>query len=421
MSLSTTLTSRAASIIERRTSRRSFVGRSAMVGSALAVSGTGYVLRPGTAYAAICRCPRQATNAYARSCGCGDLCCDGYTEFCCQLYGQNSCPPDTLLAGWWKVDNSVFCDGAARYYMDCNRSQPACSCGASGVCRGADSTCQCRSCSNRADDCTVFRYGNCNNDVLCVGPILCRVVTCTKPWEIDPGCSTVPRTDPATANHHRPCLEPDFEPSPAALAWVQAMFADYIGREPSPTELTSYANRVTAGEDRASVSLAFARTDVYIAGFLDALYQSVFGRGVDDAGRQFWTDQIRRGLKPAAVASELYGSDEFFAASGGLVEFVQRLYAEILGRDADPGGLEYWVGRLLDGVSRAEVSAPFYGSIESRRRRVTTLYQHFLGRDSDPAGLDYWAEQLLDGDDLRLATFLTGSAEYDQLAQWRFA
>ncbi|MEZ5342840.1 MAG: DUF4214 domain-containing protein [Acidimicrobiales bacterium] len=420
MSLTMELTDRVASIVERRTSRRGFIGRTALVGSALAVTGPAYVLRPGTAYAAICRCPRQSTGSNTLTCGCGDLCCDGYTEFCCHLYGQNSCPPQTLLAGWWKVDNSSFCDGAARYYMDCNQEAPQCSCGSRGVCRDNNVVCQCRSCGNRADGCTSFRYGNCNNDVACVGPIVCRVVTCTKPWEIDPGCSMVARTDPATANHSRPCLATDYVPPPFSGSWVRAAFEDYVGREPSDNELGYYSARVNNGDDRSGLSVALAKSDVYIGAYLEGLYQAVFGRSIDDSGKAFWTQQVINGLNPAALASNLYASDEFFEASGSIEAFVGRLYRLVLGREPDDEGVAYWSALVEMGDDRVPVTTAFYGSIESRRSRVAALYQKFLGRDAEPDGLEYWAEILRDGDDLRLATYLSGSQEYLERAGRRF-
>ena len=70
---------RAASFLERRVDRRGVLRRGAMAGTALAVAPTAYVLRPGSAYAAVCA-P-------------GALCNDGYTEFCCTIYGDNQCPP----------------------------------------------------------------------------------------------------------------------------------------------------------------------------------------------------------------------------------------------------------------------------------------------------------------------------------------
>mgnify|MGYP001823433942 CR=1 FL=1 len=197
----------ASGFLARRLSRRSFVNRAALAGSAVAVAGTDYVLRPGSAYAAICNCNGS-------SCDCGSLCCDGYTGFCCELNGSNSCPPGTIMGGWWKVDDSSFCtvDGRPqpRYYMDCNYQCGDCGCGPSGVCSrdcsGAD--CGCRlGCDHRKFGCTSFRYGQCNQDIACIGQILCRVVTCTPPWLIDPTCGTTPRTDNNTRFHSAPCLE----------------------------------------------------------------------------------------------------------------------------------------------------------------------------------------------------------------------
>ena len=41
---------------------------------------------------------------------------------------------------------------------------------------------------------TSFRYGNCSNHISCVGPIMCRVVTCTKLSSL---LTIRPRTVPA--------------------------------------------------------------------------------------------------------------------------------------------------------------------------------------------------------------------------------
>ena len=58
------------------------------------------------------------------------------------------------------------------------------------------------------------------------------------------------------------------------------------------------------------------------------------------------------------------------------------------------------------------MAAGFYGSLESRRDRVTRLYDRILLRTPDPGGLDHWAEQLLTLDDLFLAAELAGSREF---------
>jgi hypothetical protein len=197
------LLQRTVDALSHRIDRRSFLGRAAVVGSAVVTAPLDFGLRPRSAYAAVCNCSGSA-------CQCGSLCCDGYTEFCCTLNGVNACPPGTITAGWWKVDGSAFCGGAARYYLDCNAVCGPCACGngtCSGACAGIGCGCAGANCGNRKAGCTRFRYGQCNQNVACVGPILCRVVTCAAPWSFDPACGTSSRTDEATRSHDRPCLD----------------------------------------------------------------------------------------------------------------------------------------------------------------------------------------------------------------------
>ncbi len=202
----TSLAERVVGVASRRLDRRGFLGRSAVIGSALVVAPAELALRPTSAYAAVCRCRGS-------DCGCGSLCCDGYTEFCCTSTGANACPDGTITGGWWKVDGSAYCGGSARYYLDCNSQCGPCGCGPNGVCSGACSgtPCGCDGgrCDRRKSGCTQFRYGQCHQETPCIGPIVCRVVTCTPPWLFDPACGTSSRTDERTRNHHRPCaLEP---------------------------------------------------------------------------------------------------------------------------------------------------------------------------------------------------------------------
>jgi hypothetical protein len=209
--------SRATDAVANRLDRRSFIARSALVGSALVTAPGDLLLRPQSAYAAVCSC-------LGKACPCGSLCCDGYTEFCCALYGVNACPAGALTGGWWKADGSSFCGGAARYYMDCHRSCGTCSCGGSGICTGGCSgtSCGCGNgrCDHRKAGCTAFRYGNCNNQRACIGPIQCRVVTCTAPWLVDPTCSSsAVRTDNNTRGHNRPCLQTAPAIYPVAGDW----------------------------------------------------------------------------------------------------------------------------------------------------------------------------------------------------------
>ncbi len=194
---------RASQFLDRRLSRRSFINRSAFIGSAVvAGSGVDLMLRPGTAYGSICNCAGD-------ECDCASTCCAGYSEFCCTVNGgYNYCPTGTIMGGWWKADNSSFC-GGPRYYMDCNAT---CACGCpsgSGFCApgcdGLNCGCALGDCNNFVSGCFQFRYGQCNQDVGCIGRILCRVVACVPPWTVDPTCTTTNAVDDATAEQNVAC------------------------------------------------------------------------------------------------------------------------------------------------------------------------------------------------------------------------
>ncbi len=97
------------------------------------------------------------------------------------------------------------------------------------------------------------------------------------------------------------------------------------------------------------------------------------------------------------------------AASGANVEqisaFVDRLYAQFLGRSADDAGRQYWVNQILNGMSAVDVSAGFVFSNElrdmhlSNEEFVRRAYTVYLNRTPDPAGISYWVGLLERGND----------------------
>lgn len=196
--------------LESRVNRRGFLRRAALAGSALAAAPLTYVLRPGNAYSALVETPS--------TCPPGSRCrSSSWTEFCCTMTGVNTCPPGTLVAGWWRAtypgSGVDHCGGASRYYMDCNSSDcGGCTCSGSGTCADTCVACSCScandDCSHWRTCCTRFRYGQCNQHVACVGPIVCRVVTCVPPWEWDSSCTRSDAVSQSTWYHDSACLRP---------------------------------------------------------------------------------------------------------------------------------------------------------------------------------------------------------------------
>jgi hypothetical protein len=178
-----------------RTSRRDFLGRVALVGSALSVAPLRYLLRPQSAWAVIApgKCPS------------GSRCADGWTEFCCSInHGRNTCPSWSYMAGWWKCTyypGSNLCGAQnVRYYVDCNVKPGS----------HAPDGCHCAkgTCGKRRVACNVFRYGQCNTQVPGTTAVGCRVVTCVNPADI-PGfnCNRTYMQENAVCRQEAGCLD----------------------------------------------------------------------------------------------------------------------------------------------------------------------------------------------------------------------
>lgn len=306
--------------------RRSFLSRTAMVGTALAVTPTSYLMRPGDAYSQVCASPSSCP---------GGSRCRTYTELCCSIYGENRCPAGTVMAGWWRADGSGFCGpNAPRYYMDCNGYLSGC-------------TCWGCNCNNWKQGCANFRYGNCNNNIPSVGPIQCRVISCTAPWLIDPGCSTSPRVDNNTRFHDRPCLHPFVHP-------------------PQNTDASMWAV-TTNGEVWAQNSAAWWGDTRSIG-----LARPIVGMARSQSGWGYWLVASDGGIFA-------YNDAEFYGSTGGM-----RLNQPIVGMAATPSGNGYWLV-ASDGGVFSYGDAEFYGSTGS-----ITLNQPIVGMAATSTGNGYW-------------------------------
>jgi hypothetical protein len=86
-----------------------------------------------------------------------------------------------------------------------------------------------------------------------------------------------------------------------------------------------------------------------------------------------------------------------------------RLYSAAFGREPDAVGMGYWMSRMDSGTSLKQVSREFmlggdgtgqaefiklYGSNANNSTFVTTLYHNILGRDPDASGYQFWLNAL---------------------------
>ena len=101
---------------------------------------------------------------------------------------------------------------------------------------------------------------------------------------------------------------------------------------------------------------------------------------------------------------------------------IRRLYKTILGREADQAGLDYWLETAADGATYQDLSWAFLASEEwknavgdnlSNEEFVNRLYVQALGREADADGLKYWVEDIL-GSGVQQQDIIRWFAESDE-------
>ncbi len=102
-----------------------------------------------------------------------------------------------------------------------------------------------------------------------------------------------------------------------------------------------------------------------------------------------------------------------------------RLYNASFKRLPDPDGLRYWIGNFSSGKDdERAVASSFLASAEFKQRYgenvsdstyVNTLYKNVLNRDADDSGLNYWLGQLNSGAETRYEVLLGFSESVENI------
>jgi alpha-tubulin suppressor-like RCC1 family protein len=187
----------------------------------------------------------------------------------------------------------------------------------------------------------------------------------------------------------------------ADQAFLQQLFPAVLGRDIDPGALAAYLAAMSGGRTRSQVygdlivSPEFAVRQIEPA---IRLYYAALARCPDYAGLEDWSNALHAGaLTLTGAADQFAGSAEFLLKYGSLdnTGYVQQLYRNVLGREADPAGLTDWVGQLNNGVSRGAILVGFSESPEFQadmadQVEIIRLYDLLLQRMPTDAELQNW-------------------------------
>lgn len=196
----------------------------------------------------------------------------------------------------------------------------------------------------------------------------------------------------------------------SAVFQVERLYRAYFDRSPEAAGLNYWTGERLRGRPLSDISEHFARSPEFAArygslsnrGFIELVYDNVLDRAPDAVGATYWTEQLSH-VSRGQVMVGFSESTEFIIKSGHLdAGQVQRLYRAYFLREGDTGGLGYWWTKQVEGMDLAVISETFarspefvtrYGSL-SDRQFVVQVYRNVLNREPDMAGENYWAGRL---------------------------
>ena len=179
---------------------------------------------------------------------------------------------------------------------------------------------------------------------------------------------------------------------------VTSVYELLLSRKPSNDELITWSARlINRTHSLGDLAAAIRVSDDHIR-FVDPvvrLYSAYFLRIPDSNGLKYWIAQSRGGRSLVSISEFFSRSPEFVARYGTLsnAAFVQLIYTNILDRQPDKAGAEFWTRQLdKNARDRGDVlvgfsESPEYVKQQSPAVHVAVLYLLLL--DRSPSAEDF--------------------------------
>jgi hypothetical protein len=203
---------------------------------------------------------------------------------------------------------------------------------------------------------------------------------------------------------------------------VQEWYVDFLGRLPDAGSEAYWQGLLDAGVPRGFVVQSIMNSPESLIKQVEDLYAQLLGRPADPVGLQNAVAALAGGMTPLQLEATLLASPEYLADHGGTYTgFLQGVYTDVLGRPIDLPGLTFWSTARAFGNGQALVASAILSSTEAVQDLVQVHYRHLLKRAADPQGLSYWVTSIQGSPgnpfgqmDLTLAI----SAAVDSLVSW---
>lgn len=166
---------------------------------------------------------------------------------------------------------------------------------------------------------------------------------------------------------------------PSNSRFVDLLYVALMYRIPSASERDFWVGRLNS-TSRKNVALGFLTSRERREKIVTEMYAQYLDRLPDQNGLDFWVGEIIKGKRYSDVVLGFIGSDEYydraqseFSEGSPNRRFVRKVYRDLLGRDGDQPGIDFWEGKLNTGTPRMNVCSSMIYSDE-RLFGIADLY-----------------------------------------------
>lgn len=140
------------------------------------------------------------------------------------------------------------------------------------------------------------------------------------------------------------------------------------------TDILTNVERLTFNDSNVALDVNGSGGEVY------RLYQAAFNRTPDQAGLGFWMSAMDSGKSLNDVATSFMQSAEAIKLYGEHptdTQLITAMYANVLHRTPDAGGLSFWLDAMGHGTSPAQLLTSFSESAENQAAAIKVIGQGF--------------------------------------------
>ena len=181
------------------------------------------------------------------------------------------------------------------------------------------------------------------------------------------------------------CATADWNPFCTVDAYIRQQVAHFLDRAPRLDELNQWreyldpdsapAQRGWNNEENFFLD-ELRQTHDIVAGPVIRLYEAYFLRHPDFVATSSWRNAVLNGRWSLGQVSDFFAnSTEFQTRYGALddAEFASLVYENVMGRQADAPGQQYWERQLQSGRSRGWMMAQFTEAPEDIQNKTRTI------------------------------------------------